>query len=97
MPSRPNKPVQVPTATDADNRAIEARRLLEDPMMVEAFDQLKKTYTQAWQDSQYGDTEGRERAFRMIHAAEKVQQQLHEIVLNGKIESDRVKRTVAGN
>lgn len=94
MPSKPQQTQPDPSVDDAIRRASQADKLLNDPILTEAFEKLRETYTQAWLDSGYEDVERREKSFRMVHAVNALESQLVEIVNNGKLQSSRVRDTV---
>jgi len=45
---------------EAIARGHRAEALLDDPLLVEAFDTLEKTYQAAWRDTKVAETEKRE-------------------------------------
>lgn len=81
---------------NAMERGEAARRLMEDPVMTEAFAKIKEVYTREWQGSAFADREDRERAYLMIAAVNRLQNQLTEVINNGKVEASRVRNTVKG-
>lgn len=47
-------------------RANQAKQIMGDPLVVEAFEKLESGLTEAWLSAPEGDTEGRERCYRMV-------------------------------
>lgn len=93
----PSKPQPQPTPADeAVERARQAQALLDHPLLADAFEKIENAYTQAIINSEYGQVENRERAFRMILAIRELNAQLNEVVNNGKVNARRVSSTVSG-
>lgn len=66
-------------------RAIRARQLLDDEMLVEAFKTLEDSYTHAWRTSFAGDVGAREKLFLAVNIVGKVRDHLTVAVTNGKL------------
>jgi hypothetical protein len=64
-------------------RARRAEELINDPLLVEAFDNVKKTIETGWQDSSGGDREAREHAYYLLRAVKAVEGKLKAIIING--------------
>ena len=69
----------------AINRAAQAKRLIEDELLVEAFSEAKRRYIEEWEKSPARDTDGRERLWTMVKLLEKVRGHLEQIMADGKI------------
>jgi hypothetical protein len=67
------------------SRAIRARQLLEDEMLVEAFKMLEEAYTLGWRNTLAGDTAAREKLFLAVNIVGKVRDHLAAAVTNGKL------------
>lgn len=52
----------------AINRADAAKRIITDPMVVEALKTIEDGITEAWKDVPLRDVEGREHLHRLLHA-----------------------------
>jgi hypothetical protein len=66
-------------------RAVRARQLLEDEMLVDGFKVLEDAYTLGWRSSKPSDTAGREKLFLAINIIGIVREHLQLAVTNGKI------------
>jgi hypothetical protein len=66
-------------------RAIRARQLLDDEMLVEAFKTLEDAYTLAWRSTYAGDIAAREKLFLAVNIVGKVRDHLTVAVTNGKL------------
>jgi broad-specificity NMP kinase len=67
------------------NRGVRAREVLENPLVVEAFDAIKAEYLEAWEKTPARDQEGRERLWVMVKLIDKVKMHLGQVVDAGKI------------
>ena len=74
------------TAEEAQRRGERAKRLLEDPMLVEAFKLLETDIIEMWVACPERDKEGQERLQRHIRDARKLKDILYGIMENGKFE-----------
>lgn len=80
--------------TDA-SRGARAERLLSDELLQEAFSELTEAYTEAWRDTNYKDTDGRERLWQALQIVRKVKSHLEAVVNSGKVaqrELDEIQR-----
>lgn len=68
-----------------------AQALLEDPILKEAFQVLEAELIAAWVATPARDVNGRENAFRMVHAIRKSRDLLHSYVSNGKVAEAEIK------
>ncbi len=76
-------------------RGQRAERLLSDEILVQGFSSLEETYLQAWRDTKYHDTDGRERLWQAVQIVGKVKTHLQSVVNSGKIaksELDQIAR-----
>ena len=85
--------------TEADIlRGERARQLLEEPLIVEAFDLIEREYTQAWQDSPARDAEARELLYLSLKNIRKVKAHLTHVMEAGTLAkatlAQRVGRTL---
>jgi len=67
------------------DRALKAKTLLENPLLRNAFDDLRSDFRKAWEDSSDQDAEGRERLFLALKILNKVEKSLEEHVQTGKL------------
>ena len=61
----------------------EAKDLLENPILVEAFSVLEREYLKAWRQSKPADQEERERLWLAVGILEEIQRHLRVVVENG--------------
>ena len=71
---------------------VDAERVLEEPLLKEAFETLENAYLDGWRFSQPDDTKGRERIHMSIYCIGKVKQHLRSVIANGKLAEDELKR-----
>ena len=76
-------------------RANEAKELLENPLLEEAFIQMEAAYLDDWRSSGLPDLEGRERVWLAIKVLEEVKRHLRVVVENGVIAKRDIDR-IAG-
>lgn len=65
----------------ANNRAEAAKRIITDPMVVEALKTIEDGITEAWKDLPTRDSEGREHLHRLLQAKRRFES-IFQIVLN---------------
>jgi hypothetical protein len=66
-------------------RAAQAKELLENPILVEAFAELEREYLKAWRQSKLADQEERERLWLAVGILAEIQRHLRVVVDNGVI------------
>lgn len=66
-------------------RGEQARRLLEEPLMVEAFAAVENGLHRQWEASKDGDADARERLWLMLKLLRRVQGQLIEALETGRL------------
>jgi hypothetical protein len=66
-------------------RGTRANALLEDELLVGAFDALEASYSSAWRQTLIDDVAGREKLFLAINIVSKVRDHLGAMVANGKL------------
>lgn len=69
-----------------------ARRLLEDPTLNEAFDRLKENFRAAWEGSEPENAEGREKFYYGLRAVHFVEKELRIMLDNGKVAASQIER-----
>lgn len=71
-------------------RGESAARLLNDPLITEAFDAIRAEYVAAWENAPVRDAEGRERIWAHLQALSKVRGHLETVVGTGKMAKQQV-------
>ena len=66
-------------------REEQAKRLLNDPLVVEAFAELEQNLKNTWEFSSVGDTEAREQVWLSLRLLERVRLHLTSIVETGEM------------
>ena len=67
------------------SRGGRAKRLLEDPLLVEALEAIHERYTKAWRNTQLSQVTVREEAYRMLSAVDEFTAHLTRFVQTGKL------------
>lgn len=70
---------------DPESRARQAQRLLDDPLLKEAFEAAEAEYIKQWRSSPVRDTEGREHLYVMLRSLERVKGHLESLAATGKL------------
>lgn len=76
--------------TDPEVRAAHAKRLLEDPMLVEAFATIRNEAISTWEKTAARDTEAREIAWLTVKVLGRIEGVLQSAVDDGRIAASRV-------
>ena len=69
----------------AINRADQAQRIMDDPMVKEAFQATEDAITEAWKDMPARDVEGREHLHRLLQAQRRFQSVFRIAMEEGKV------------
>jgi hypothetical protein len=72
-------------------KALHARKLLDNELLIEAFAGLEDSYTAAWRATTIDDVTAREKLFLAINIVGKVRDHLTAIVANGKLAQAELK------
>jgi hypothetical protein len=72
-------------------RAEQAKRILEDDMVKEAFAAIESGIVEAWKDLPMRDTEGREHLHRLLQAKRKFEQVFASHIQNGAVAANELK------
>ena len=64
-------------------KGSEAKDLLENPILVDAFDVLEAEYLKAWRQSKPADEEERERLWLAVGILDEIKRHLRVVVENG--------------
>ena len=67
------------------DRAVNAERILNEPLIIEAFDYLDAEFMRAWKQSSVEDTQARERIYNLCQALEAVKGHLKSVIETGKM------------
>jgi hypothetical protein len=78
----------------AERSAIDAKQLLENPMLRAAFVVLENEYLAAWRGSDHGDAAKRETAFFRLRALDEMKRDLSAVVSGGKVASFNQRRSL---
>ena len=70
---------------DEKNRGEKARLLLEEPLIKESFELLKKEYKQAIFQTKYNEDDTRTALWQAYHITDKIENHLHTVVETGKL------------
>lgn len=77
-------------ASDASARASEAAQLLDNPLLVEAFDSVEAAAINAWKMTKADDSQSREIAWLTVKVLARIKGELQSMVDDGKIAAARV-------
>lgn len=80
--------------TDHEARAAAARQLLEHPLLVEAFANVREAAIEAWTETSVADAQKREMAWLTVKVVDRVKAELENVVATGKIAARRVQAPV---
>ena len=73
-------------------RGQQAKRILEDPIYVEAIQKVSQELDQEWINSPIRDTEGRERIYMMKKMLNVLQVQIKSVLETGKLASKQINK-----
>lgn len=73
------------TEDEEVRRGHEARRLLENPLLIEAFKTIELELLTAWSESPAGDEKGREKLWVMTKLLNRVEQHVKSVALTGEM------------
>lgn len=76
--------------SDAAARAAQAKRLMEDPMLVEALANIRLAAIKAWEATKIDQSEAREFAWLTVKVVGRIEGELQNIIDNGAITAARV-------
>lgn len=75
---------------DAEAKAEHAKRLLEDPVLCEAFDDVRAAAIEVWTQTKADDQSAREVAWLTVKVLDRIRAELGSMVDSGKIAARRV-------
>lgn len=79
---------------DHEARAAAAKQLLENPLMVEAFANVRNAAIEAWTETSVLDAQKREMAWMTVKVLDRVKGELENVIVNGKIAARRTQAPV---
>ncbi|HEY2110599.1 MAG TPA: hypothetical protein VGH25_02610 [Dongiaceae bacterium] len=65
------------------NAASRVKAILEDELVVGALDAIEAELRASWEASDFGDTQGRENAYRMLRAAKAFRERFQKVIDDG--------------
>jgi hypothetical protein len=77
------------------NRGGQAAQLLDNPMLVEAFQSLEEIYLVTWKATGVLDTDRREKLWLAVQVVGKVRRHLQETLSSGQLASRQIERDFA--
>ncbi len=80
--------------SDAPARAAAARRLMDDPVLVEAFANVRNAAISAWTQTATDQVQQREIAWLTVKVVGRIEAELQSIIDNGAIAAKRVQAPV---
>jgi hypothetical protein len=80
--------------SDAAARAAHAKRLMEDPVLIEALSNIRQTAIQAWSATNTQQVDQREFAWLTVKVVNRIEAELQNIIDNGAIAASRVQAPV---
>lgn len=75
-------------------RGDKAKRLLDDPLLVEAFATVEAAYLGAWKNTALGETQARELAYMAVRAVADVRTAIRRVVADGQIANAEIERAI---
>ena len=72
------------------DRGAKAADVLRNPLVVEAFEELRKTYVLGWSGSDPQDSAFREQCFHLLKALEAFEGHFESVVTTGKMASQQM-------
>lgn len=76
--------------SDAETRAAQAKRLLDDPILQEAFANVRNGAIEVWTRTKADAQQEREIAWLTVKVIDRITSEFEAIVTNGKIAAARV-------
>lgn len=76
--------------SDIQARAAAAKRLADDPMLIEALANIKRGAIDAWTATSTDNSQAREFAWLTVKVVNRIEAELESIIADGKIAAARV-------
>jgi hypothetical protein len=80
--------------SDTEARAAAARQLLDNPLLAEAFANVRAAAIEAWTETSVIDAQKREIAWLTVKVVDRIVGELESVIVNGKIAARRVQAPV---
>ncbi len=80
--------------TDITARAAQAKRLAEEPLLVEALANIRHAAIKAWENTATDNASAREFAWLTVKVVNRIEAELESIIDSGKIAAARVQNPV---
>jgi hypothetical protein len=80
--------------SDVAARAAHAKRLMDDPMLVEALANIRHAAIKAWEGTGTADNQAREFAWLTVKVVNRIEAELQSIIDDGAIAAARVQAPV---
>jgi hypothetical protein len=78
--------------SQAAAKAVRAKNLIENELLVESFQGLEESYISAWRNTSIEDISAREKLFLAINVVGKVRDHLTAVLTNGKLAAAELKQ-----
>lgn len=75
-------------------RGNEAKRLMENEILTEAFEHLEQEYTQAWKRTKATDEAAREKLWMAQNQLEMVKAHLQSVIQTGKVAENKLQKAM---
>lgn len=79
-----------PQLLQEQERGRRASELLENPLLLEAIQQMRQEFQAAWINSPARDSEGREKLWHLVKLVDKLESYLRETVTTGRMASVQI-------
>lgn len=80
-----------------DNRGKKAERLLKNPLLTGAFNEIRESLHRKWEETEFKDSEARETIFTQLKCLAEVERYLIMAVKHGKIASKKIEEINNGH
>lgn len=80
--------------SDASTRAAAAKRLMDDPLLIEALANIRAAAINSWVGTATNQAEAREFAWLTVKVVDRIEAELQSVIDNGAIAAARVQRPV---
>ena len=80
----------------ATARAARAQALIDDPLIIEAFDTITRAYLDAWNATTIDEQDKRERLWRAVKITGEVKKHLKTVISDGKLAQREIEDLARG-
>lgn len=77
-------------AENAEIRAAAAKRLLDDPMLIEALENVRMGAIKSWRATSTDNVQAREVAWLTVKVIDRIETELQNVINNGAIAASRL-------